>query len=437
MVLRTLQFLRRRSVAFAAWFVALCVAHAVGACGQCLKLQSEWHERLVHELVHVGAGTMPDSGADDHARVILGPGTIARMAEALGDATPLRAARLQRRMGGLAEDPVVGLQVSYALQHVSMERLEGRPMLRMLFAIEGNVLVQRTLSDETGDVYGTLQVLAPLALNSDRGSVQLTLSMAEGELTDFAVRLDLVDRAESEFAEGMLREELLSQLAQLTAAQPIWALEPLAVGRLAVRFTATRLTPLLSGQALEIGLVSNLRPGGHAWVDAGAEPAVSEEVTWLIHPGLPEAAVRYAAANGVIERSFHAETPSLHQEVTVDYLTMSEGGFEYSITRWCFSHAPCSASSESGSGQLAQTRGGVLVTATGSGQSASIEGRAFVDSMQQVMEQVLQTPAMRLAGERPLALRLDILATSATGIRYVLEEDAGTAGPTEPVSLPE
>ena len=57
--------------------------------------------------------------------------------------------------------------------------------------------------------------------------------------------------------------------------------------------------------------------------------------------------------------------------------------------------------------------------------------------MQQVMEQELQTPVMRLAGERPLALRLHVLATSATGIRYLLEEDAGPAGQIEPVSLPE
>jgi hypothetical protein len=66
-----------------------------------------------------------------------------------------------------------------------------------------------------------------------------------------------------------------------------------------------------------------------------------------------------------------------------------------------------------------------------------MEGRAFVDSMQQVMEQVLRAPVMALAGERPLALRVDIVVTSATGIRYVLEEDAGSAGPAGPLPPPE
>jgi hypothetical protein len=417
--------------------VALCAALAAGACGQCLNVQSEWNDRLVLELLNVGAGTMPDSGASDHARVILGPRVLSRMAEAVGDATPLRAVRLQRRMGGLAEDPMVALQVGYALQQVVVDRIDGRAMLEMQFSLQGNVLVQRTLSDETGDVYGTLHVLAPLTLSSERGSVQLTLRMAGGEVVDFAAQLDLVDRMEAEFAEGMLREDLANQLAQLTTELPVWTLEPLAVGRLPVRFTATRLTPILSGQAVEIGLVTNLRPGAHEWVAAGAELAVSEDVTWRIHPGLPEAAVHYAAANGVIERSFHVETPALHQEVTVDFLRILEGGFEYSITRWCFSHSPCSASRERGSGEFATTRSGVLVTATGSGESASMEGRAFVDSMQQVMEQVLRAPVMALAGERPLALRVDIVVTSATGIRYVLEEDAGSAGPAGPLPPPE
>ena len=151
------------------------------------------------------------------------------------------------------------------------------------------------------------------------------------------------------------------------------------------------------------------------------ESATGDDVTWLVHPGLPEAAVHYAVANGVVERSFHAETPSLHQEVTVDFLRLDDEGFDYSITRWCFSHAPCSATRERGSGALVSTRTGILVTATGSGDSASSEGRAFVDGMQQVVEQVLRTPEMRLADDQPVLLELQTLLANADGILGVLE----------------
>jgi hypothetical protein len=421
MLVRSMQSSYPRIVTFAAWSVSLGVALALGACGQCLKLQSEWQDRLVLELVAVGAGSMPDSGASDHAQLILGPRMLSQMADAVGNATPLRAMRLQRRMGTLANDPVIVLQAGYALQHMLVETVDGRPMLRLTFALNGTVVVQRTLSDEMGELAGRVQVLAPLNLSSERGAVQMTLRMAGGTISEFDTTVELVDQTEANFALLLLREDLLGQLAQLTAELPIWSLEPTSIGRLPVRFTATRLTPLASGRAIEIGLVTNLRPRGELSTPLGAWETSADDVTWMVHPGLPEAAVHYAAANGVVERSFHAETPSLHQEVTVDYLHMVEDGFEYSVTRWCFSHAPCSATIEHGSGTLVGTRGGVLVTATGSGESASMEGRAFVDGMQQVVEQVLRTPEMRLAADQPITLRLQTVVTGPEGIRYVLE----------------
>jgi hypothetical protein len=307
-------------------------------------------------------------------------------------------------------------------------------MLRMQLSLQGTALVQRTLSDETGDVNGTAEVLAPLTLRSERGAVQLTLQIAGGTVLQFSAAPDLIDQTEADFAESLLREDLLTQLAQLTGDLPVWTLEPLAIGRLPVRFAATRLTPLASGRAVEIGLVTNLRPGGGEWSMFGDESATGDDVTWLVHPGLPEAAVHYAVANGVVERSFHAETPSLHQEVTVDFLRLDDEGFDYSITRWCFSHAPCSATRERGSGALASTRTGILVTVTGSGDSASSEGRAFVDGMQQVVEQVLRSPEMRLADDQPVLLELQTLHANADGILSVLQgvETADESSPMQP-----